>query len=124
MMGSLTPSTDPPACACPHADRDVRKGDRLLFHGRLHAPSSYMKPRSLTFLVFEPVATRCGSQVTQGRGPDTSAFRRSSLMASTRWPSRPTTVVAMVSALRMASSVASTVAVIKGFRCVSARCVC
>lgn len=56
--------------------------------------------------------------------PETSAFSRSRLSASTRWLSRPTTVVAMVSALRMASSVASTVDVINGFRCVSARCVC
>src|SRR5690242_900568 len=46
---------------------------------------------------------------------------RVSEIASTRWPSRPMTVVAMVSAFRIASSVASTVAAMRGFRCVSAR---
>jgi len=48
-------------------------------------------------------------------------LRRPRSIASTRWPSRPITVVAAVSAFKIASSVASTVAVISGLRCVSAR---
>ena len=51
------------------------------------------------------------------------ARRRDREIASTRRPSRPTMVEAVVSAFSTASSVASTVALSKGFRCVSARCV-
>src|SRR5262249_48913950 len=49
--------------------------------------------------------------------------RRLSEMASARWSARPVTGLAMVRAFTIASSGASTVAALRGFRCVSARCV-